>query len=107
MKQLSKAALDWLFRMRVKSRAYKACFFDEGGELTDSGRLVLADLAKFCRAHKSSVHISPISRSVDPYATVHAEGRREVYLQILTLLRVSEEQIFEMARARDGNASDD
>ncbi|MCE4544601.1 MULTISPECIES: hypothetical protein [unclassified Caballeronia] len=107
MRNLSKAALNWLYRMRGRSRAYKACFLDENGELTESGRVVLADLAKFCRAHKSSVHISPINRTVDPYATVHTEGRREVYLQILTLLRVSEDQIFEMARVRDGNASDE
>lgn len=53
------------------------------------GRLVLADLANFCRATTSTFHAD---------ARVHAvaEGRREVFLRIQNHLNLSDEQLFEL-----------
>lgn len=51
------------------------------------GQAVLADLAKFCRAHNSTFHSD---------SRVHAalEGRREVFLRILNHLQLSDEQLY-------------
>lgn len=51
------------------------------------GQRVLADLAKFCRAHVSTFHAD---------ARVHAvaEGRREVWLRIQQHLQLTDEQLY-------------
>jgi hypothetical protein len=50
---------------------------------------VLADLAKFCRAHKST-------GNPDPYVAARLDGRREVFLRISSHLNLSEKQMWEM-----------
>jgi len=66
---------------------------------TPSGAQVLADLKRFCRAHASSVIVSPQSGMIDTHAMAVNEGRREVFLRIAShlhlndadLLRIKEE----------------
>lgn len=48
---------------------------------------VLADLAKFCRAHESTAH-------ADPHAAARLDGRREVWLRIQTHLRLTDDQLW-------------
>jgi hypothetical protein len=50
---------------------------------TDNGKLVLADLANRCHANISTV---AENQSVDPFQVVYKEGRRSVYLHLLTML---------------------
>jgi len=50
---------------------------------------VLADLARFCRAQRSCYE-------TDARAHAFAEGRREVWLRIQQMLRLSDEQIAAM-----------
>jgi len=54
-----------------------------------SADVVLADLAKFCRARESTFH---------PDARVHAlaEGRREVFLRIQNHLQLSDDQLLDL-----------
>lgn len=53
------------------------------------GDIVLADLAKFCRAGQSTFHPDP---------RVHAllEGRKEVWTRIVNHLNLSDEDLFEI-----------
>lgn len=53
------------------------------------GKMVLADLARFCRAHESCFHPDPRLHAV-------AEGRREVWLRIQQHLRLDEDQLAEL-----------
>lgn len=55
------------------------------------GKLVLKDLADFCRADKSTFHEDP---------RVHAvlEGRREVWLRIQKYLNLSPDELWELTR---------
>jgi hypothetical protein len=57
--------------------------------MTPFGQEVLADLAKFCRAHETCFH---------PDARAHAvaEGRREVFLRIQRHLNLSDEQLWQL-----------
>ena len=60
------------------SDAYKACFCNKDGSLTEAGQRVLRDLGKFCHMHTSTLKVSPVTRSVDTHAMAAAEGRRDV-----------------------------
>lgn len=50
---------------------------------------VLADLARFCRAHESTFN-------PDPRAHAVLEGRREVWLRLAHHLRLTEAQVWEL-----------
>lgn len=52
-------------------------------------QIVLADLAKFCRAHDSTFH---------PTAAVanRLDGRREVWLRLQNHLQLTEEELWEL-----------
>jgi hypothetical protein len=67
--------------LQQRQLAYRLVFGSE------SGRQVLADLAKFCRAHRSTFHTDP---------RVHAalEGRREVWLRIQDHLQLTDDEIY-------------
>lgn len=72
------AARNFLFRRRY---VYVTTF---NGPLADE---VLADLAKFCRAHAST-------GNADPYIAARLDGRREVWLRIQTHLKLNPEQLW-------------
>ncbi|MDE2103150.1 MAG: hypothetical protein KGL39_38245 [Patescibacteria group bacterium] len=84
------------FRERVlrffgpRKLAYKRTFN------TTSGREVLQDLAKFCRAYESTF-------SADERAHVLIEGRREVWLRIQAHLNLTEEEIWGLFSGRPGD----
>lgn len=64
-----------------RQQAYRGIFAGPRGEM------VLADLAKFCRAHESTFH-------ADPQVAAFQEGRREVWLRIQQHLEMSTEQLW-------------
>jgi hypothetical protein len=71
------------------SAAYKACFCDPTtGELTKSGQRVLRDLAHYAGLYRSPVRVSPISRQVDPLATMVATGRAEVVRRAMAYIEL-------------------
>lgn len=75
--KLLEAARNYLFQ---RQRAYKLAFNGE------SGRIILEDLARFCRASETCFHPDP---------RIHAvmEGRREVWLRITEHLNLSQEEL--------------
>lgn len=68
--------------LRQRKRAYQLTL---GGE-SPAQRILLADLAKFCRASEGTM-------SGDPHRTSYLEGRRSVWLRIQQHLRLSDEQL--------------
>ena len=87
--------MDLLAKLRRRRYAYRRLFLGENGVNAD-GQVVLADLAKFCRATSSTAVVSPVSRSVDPIATAMAEGRREVWLRLMAHLHIDERVVFNL-----------
>lgn len=77
--------LDALARQRRRRADYAAVF---GGA---AGRRVLADLYRFC-------HMDQPSFAADPCLTAFNEGERRVFLRILGLLRLNDEDILRLAR---------
>jgi hypothetical protein len=87
--------MDLLAKLRRRRYAYRRLFLGDNG-LNADGQIVLADLAKFCRANNSTAIVSPVSRSVDPIAMAMAEGRREVWLRLMAHLHIDERVVFNL-----------
>ncbi len=68
---------------------YQAVFRNPRGEK------VLEDLARFCRAHKSTAH-------ADPYIAARLDGRREVFLRIQEHLRLSDDELWRLYNSPKG-----
>lgn len=79
--------LERIFRKRV---SYRRIFLREDGELNEAAKVVMADLAKFCRARGSTAMVSPQTGSIDPIAMAMAEGRREVFNRINEYLHIND-----------------
>lgn len=85
---------EFVLRILGRAQAYRGCF-QKDGELTPEGKAVMKDLAKFCRAYEPTTIVSPVTRCVDPLATMQAEGRREVYNRILWHLKIDDADLLE------------
>jgi hypothetical protein len=68
-----------------RTRAYRRIFLEHG---TDT-QMVLADLAKFCRAHESTFN-------PDPHVAARLDGRREVFLRISQHLELNSEELWHL-----------
>jgi hypothetical protein len=70
--------------LRGRQQAYRTVFAP--GVARDT---VMADLAKFCRANKSTGH-------ADPHVAARLDGRREVFLRITQHLHMSEDELYRL-----------
>jgi len=61
---------------------------------SESGKAVLADLAKFCRAHESTYH---------PQFSDQLDGRREVWLRIQQHINLTDAQLWELYKGKGEN----
>ncbi|MDP3939771.1 MAG: hypothetical protein Q8R92_16765 [Deltaproteobacteria bacterium] len=52
-------------------------------------RVVLADLARFCRANRSTAH-------ADPYVAARLDGRRETWLRIQQHLNLTTAELYRL-----------
>jgi hypothetical protein len=66
-----------------RAASYHRVFVQEGIDAT----IVLADLAKFCRAHDSTGH-------PDAHVAARLDGRREVWLRIQHHLKLSNDELW-------------
>lgn len=87
------AITDRVRALLKRKHSYRECFQEKDGQtLTQSGAYVVRDLARFCGAYKGNAPMS-LNKAIDPVAMAMAEGRRQVYLRILSQLTVSEQEI--------------
>jgi len=68
-----------------RKMAYVICFSKD----TPNGRVVLEDLAKFCRAHDST-YVN------DPRMSAVLDGRREVWLRIQMYLNLNIDELYDL-----------
>lgn len=69
--------------LRRRGTAYKTTFD------TETGKDVLADLARFCRANESTFH-------PDERASVLLQGRHEVWLRIQQHLQLTDDELWSL-----------
>jgi hypothetical protein len=83
-------------RAVLASKLWKSKFLAPNGDLSDDGRLMLADLAKFCHASLPAVQKDMAGR-IDALAVQQIIGRQEVYLRIAAMLSVNDIQTQRLA----------
>lgn len=79
-----------LLPMFSRSRAWKQLLLDKNGNLKPEARLVVADLARFCRANSTTFTPG------DPHTSTHLEGRREVFTRIISYIGLNELLIYKI-----------
>lgn len=82
-------------RFLSKRQAFRDCFMDPGGDLTKSGAMAIRALALRAGAYKTSFRVSPVTRQADALAMAYAEGRRDMYLYLQTMLKLPDEAILQ------------
>lgn len=75
--------------LRWRQPAYRKTFDNP------EGRKVLADLRRFCRATMPTADVNNV------HATFLLEGRREVWLRIISHLQLTEEDVFKLIEEPD------
>ena len=76
--------------LRNRQQAYTD-YFDSPG-----GKVLLADLMKFCRANESTFH-------PDPRVSANLDGRREVWLRIQQHLQLDVTSLLKLYSGATGN----
>ena len=77
-------------------RGLNGCFREVFGapeSRTRSQEIVLAELRKFCHWNRSTIKVSALTGTTDSHAMAMAEGRREVFLRIMEIVGLTDEQI--------------
>ena len=78
-----------------KRLAYLRTFCGDGQRPHPEALRVLADLRRFCRVNRGGIVVSPVTRTVDPYATAYAAGLRDAYLRIAGFIELDDIQLTE------------
>lgn len=76
--------------LQRKRLAYIHTFLGPDGKPHPEAQRVLADLKRFCGINRGGIVVSPISRTVDPYATAYRAGQRDTYLRLAKFLGLDE-----------------
>jgi len=93
MRKIANLAQYLLFRRRT---AYRRLFLGPDGRLNDDGRIIVAHLARLCRAvsSKGVVGQGPFGPRVDANATLIAVGRNEVFEALMKELSLPHEAVY-------------
>lgn len=85
----------WQQRLKRKRIAYLRTLCDGHNKPHPEAAIILADLKRFCGISKGGIVVSPVSRTVDPYASMYRAGMRDVYLRIAQMIGLDETDIRE------------
>ncbi len=97
--------LDYVRRMRAMRQAFRQCFLGADGKPTPQGELVLAELRRFCHGNRPTLK-SGIN-GIDPYASVAAAARQEVFFRITAMLELNDSDINRMQELAARQQGDD
>jgi hypothetical protein len=82
--KLLTTAIEALRKIQGRKRAYQLTMHQP------TGQIVLADLAQFCYAYETTF-------DEDPRIDARKQGRRDVWLRIQQHLKLTDEQLYEIA----------
>lgn len=86
----------------VLARAYRATFESPAGAAEDLAGIVMDDLARFCHFRSSLVGgVDDDMGRRDPLKMAELEGRRQVYLRILGLMEITEQELRDLVLSED------
>lgn len=82
------SARDYIARIWNLRGAFRRTFLKEDGKPHDDARMVLQELRRFCYGAKPTIKAGP--QGLDPYASVAAAARQEVYFRITSMLNLDD-----------------
>jgi hypothetical protein len=88
-------------RFKRKALAYHRTFCGDQENPHEDGKIVLADLKRFCGINRGGIVISPVSRVVDSHATVYQAALRDAYLRIIMFLELDETAVRDLPEEND------
>lgn len=96
--------MNWLEnikRLKWLRTHFRRTFNGPDGKLTEDGRAVLVELRRFCYGSKPTIKMGSDGR-IDPYASIAAAGRQEVYMRVVSMLNLDDTDLaFLEKRARE------
>lgn len=79
-----------------RRRAFRGCFLGPDGKPTPNGRAALQELRRFCYGNKPTLKQG--SNGLDPYASIAAAARQEVYMRVMGFLNLDDSDLNLMAK---------
>ena len=76
--------------------AFRRAFLAPDGKPTADGLVVLAELRRFCYGAKPTIKQG--KQGLDPYASIAAAARQEVYFRIVEMLNLDDSDLRAMER---------
>lgn len=80
-------------RLLSRTQAYQRTFLGDNGNPNADAAVVLADLKRFCYVERTTARVSPTTQTMDPLAMAFAEGRREVFMRIVSFMHLDDATI--------------
>ena len=82
------SARDYIARLWSLRTAFRRTFHGPDGKPHDDGRMVLGELRRFCYGNRPTLKQGP--NGLDPYASIAAAARQEVYMRITSYLNLDD-----------------
>ena len=90
------SAREYLERLWWTRGAFRGCFLAPDGKPTENGRMALSELRRFCYGAKATIKQGP--HGLDPYASIAAAARQEVYMRIMDMLNLDDRDLQQMSK---------
>lgn len=90
------SARDYIERLWSVRGAFRGCFLGPNGKPTENGRMALAELRRFCYGDRPTIKQGP--QGLDPYASIAAAARQEVYMRVMGMLNLDDTDLATMAK---------
>lgn len=90
----------WAVRDAFRAAFRGGLWRNAAGNPSDNTREVFEALRRFCNADTSCVKFDRDNR-IDPLATVKAEGRREVFIEICRVLNLTDTELLALQQRED------
>jgi hypothetical protein len=87
---------DYVRRLYTLRGAFRRCFLGTDGKPTADGLEALAELRRFCYGARAALKTG--ANGIDPYATVAAAARQEVFFRVMDMLNLDDSDLVALTR---------
>ena len=98
------SARDYIARLWTLRTAFRRTFLQADGKPSADQRMVLEELRRFCYGAKPTIKQGP--HGVDPYASIAAAARQEVYQRVMSMLNIDDADLHFMAKNMENHTAD-
>ena len=90
------SVFDYVRQLSGLRNAFRQCFLGADGKPTPQAMVVLCELRRFCYGSRPALKGG--AQGIDPYATVAAAARQEVYFRVMDMLNLDDSDLAVMQR---------